>query len=247
MKTVEYGLGHPEVVVLLHGGGLSWWNYKEAALCLAERYHVVLPILDGHAGSDAPFATMEDNARRVIAYIHQRFGGHVHLLGGLSLGGQIVVEVLAQCGHICDYAVVESALARPMPLTAALVKPSFSMCYPLIKMRWFSKLQCWALGIRATLFEDYYRDTACIEKSDLIAFMTANANYQLKDSLAECRAKTLVLVGSRERLVMKKSAAMIAQRLPSARMMVLQGLGHGELSINHGRQYADMLLRLVEK
>ena len=247
MKTVEYGQGHPEVVVLLHGGGLSWWNYKEAAQRLAGSFHVVLPILDGHAGSDAPFTTMEDNARRVIAYIHQRFGGHVHLLGGMSLGGQIVVEMLAQCGSICDYAVVESALVRPMPLTAALVKPVFSMCYPLIKMRWFSKLQSWALGIRATLFEDYYRDTACIEKSDLIAFMTANANYRLKDSLSRCTAKALVLVGSRERPVMKKSAVMIAQRLPSARVQVLNGLGHGELSINHGWQYADMLLRLLEE
>ena len=247
MKTVEYGLGHPEVVVLLHGGGLSWWNYKEAALCLAERYHVVLPILDGHAGSDAPFTTIEDNARRVINYINARFNGHVRLLGGLSLGGQIVVEVLAQCGSICDYAVVESALACPLPVTAALVGPAFALCYPLIRMRWFSKLQCWALGIRATLFEDYYRDTACIEKSDLIAFMTANAKYRLKDSLSRCSAKALVLVGSRERPVMKKSAAMIAKCLPSAQLEVLKGLGHGELSINHGRQYADMLLRLMEE
>ena len=77
--------------------------------------------------------------------------------------------------------------------------------------------------------------------------MTANANYRLKDSLSRCTAKALVLVGSRERPVMKKSAVMIAQRLPSARVQVLNGLGHGELSINHGWQYADMLLRLLEE
>ena len=246
MKTVEYGKGNAKVIVLLHGGGLSWWNYEEAAKILAESYHVVLPILDGHAGSDAPFTTIEDNAKRVIAYISENFGGRVHLLGGLSLGGQIATEVLSKRSHICDFAVIESALACPMPVTAALVKPAFSLCYPLIKMRWFSRLQCWSLGIRMSLFEAYYRDTSCIEKADLIAFMTANAAYRLRNTLAQCRAKTLVLVGGRERRIMKRSAHMICKCLPSARLEVLRDLQHGELSINQGRRFAQMLLEWMQ-
>ena len=246
MKTVEYGKGNAKVIVLLHGGGLSWWNYEEAAKILAESYHVVLPILDGHAGSDAPFTTIEDNAKRVIAYISENFGGRVHLLGGLSLGGQIATGVLSQRSHICDFAVIESALACPMPVTAALVKPAFSLCYPLIKMRWFSRLQCWSLGIRMSLFEAYYRDTSCIEKVDLIAFMTANAAYRLRNTLAQCCAKTLVLVGGRERRIMKRSAHMISECLPSARLEVLKDLQHGELSINHGHRFAQMLLEWMQ-
>ncbi len=246
MKTAEYGKGNAKVIVLLHGGGLSWWNYEETAKILAESYHVVLPILDGHAGSDAPFTTIEDNAKRVIAFIDENYGGHVHLLGGLSLGGQIATEVLSQRSQICDFAVIESALACPMPVTAALVKPAFSLCYPLIRMRWFSRLQCWSLGIRMTLFEAYYRDTSCIEKADLIAFMTANAAYRLRNTLAQCRAKTLVLVGGRERRIMKRSAHMICKCLPSARLEVLRGLKHGELSINHGCRFAQMLLEWMQ-
>ena len=67
MKTVEFGAEHKDTMILLHGGGLSWWNYREAAALLAERYHVVLPVLDGHAASDAPFTTIEENAARVIS------------------------------------------------------------------------------------------------------------------------------------------------------------------------------------
>ena len=36
---IEFGQQNPDVVMLLHGGGLSWWNYREAAKRLAERYH----------------------------------------------------------------------------------------------------------------------------------------------------------------------------------------------------------------
>ena len=73
---VEFGQQNRDVVVLLHGGGLSWWNYREVAVQLAARYRVVLPVLDGHADSDAPFTTMEDNAARLIDYIDAHFGGY---------------------------------------------------------------------------------------------------------------------------------------------------------------------------
>ena len=62
MNYKEYGKENQKTIVLLHGGGLSWWNYREAAELLQGDYRVILPILDGHAGSDRSFTTIEDNA-----------------------------------------------------------------------------------------------------------------------------------------------------------------------------------------
>ena len=94
MKTVEFGKQNNDVIMLLHGGGLSWWNYKAEAELLKNQYHVVLPILDGHAGSDNDFISIEKNASRLISFIDKEFGGSVLLIGGLSLGAQILVEML---------------------------------------------------------------------------------------------------------------------------------------------------------
>ena len=58
MTTVEYGDRSRETVILLHGGGLSWWNYREAAELLEDRFHVILPVLDGHADSDSGFVSI---------------------------------------------------------------------------------------------------------------------------------------------------------------------------------------------
>ena len=69
MKTVEFGKQHNDVIMLLHGGGLSWWNYKAEAELLKNQYHVVLPILDGHAGSDNDFISIEKNASWLILLI----------------------------------------------------------------------------------------------------------------------------------------------------------------------------------
>ena len=94
MQYIEFGKQNKEVIILLHGGGLSWWNYQEVAELLKSRYHIILPILNGHAGSDKSFSTIEDNANDIINFIEEYHNGSVLALGGLSLGGQILVEVL---------------------------------------------------------------------------------------------------------------------------------------------------------
>ena len=180
MKIIEYGKQNPEVIMLLHGGGLSWWNYRSEAELLCDRYHVVLPILDGHAGSDADFTSIEENASRIISYIDKECGGSVFLIGGLSLGAQILVEMLSQRADLCQKAVIESASVIPSRITHALIGPTFSSTYGMIQKEWFAKLQFRYLRIREDLFEDYYRDTAQISKANMIAFLKANTAYETK-------------------------------------------------------------------
>ena len=141
MNVLEYGKENQQTIMLLHGGGLSWWNYSEAAELLKDRYHVILPILDGHAGSSRNFTSIEDNAEALLQYIDEHWGGHIFLIGGLSLGGQVLVEMLAQRPSFCEYAIIESACVIPSKLTNALIKPMFDMSFGLIKKKWFAKLQ----------------------------------------------------------------------------------------------------------
>ena len=242
---MEFGRQNPDVIMLLHGGGLSWWNYREAAQQLAKQYRVVLPVLDGHADSDAPFTTIEENATRLISYIDTHFGGQILAIGGLSLGGQIAVEMLSQRKDICQYALLESALVKPMKMTAALIGPTFGMSYGLIKQAWFAKLQAAYLGIPKALFEDYYRDTCAISKVDMIAFLKANSLYTIKPSLCETEAKVKIVAGSREQKSIRESAQLLHKAIPGSSMEIFPGLRHGDLSINHPQSYVRMFTEWI--
>lgn len=245
MKTVEFGKSNKDVIMLLHGGGLSWWNYREAAALLKNRFHIVIPILDGHRGSDRSFTSIENNAKEIISYIDKKFDGHILLAGGLSLGGQVLVEMLSQRKNICEFAVIESALVIPMRITECLISPAFSLCYPLIKKRWFAKLQFQSLHIHSSLFEDYFDDSSQIKKEDMVSFLRANSSYKLKDTLTDCQAKILILVGGKERRIMKKSAELLGKKIKKSTLEFLPQYNHGDLSINHGMEYAEKLLRLI--
>ena len=238
---IEFGQHNPNVIMLLHGGGLSWWNYREVAKLLEKDYHVILPVLDGHADSDTAFTAIEDHAARLISYIDTHFGGQVTAISGLSLGGQVVLETLAQRPDICRYALIESAQVKPSKLTHALIGPTFGMSYGLIKQRWFAKLQATYLGIPRELFEDYYRDTCAITKADMIAFLKASCAYACKTDLAETTAKVKIVAGSREQKSILDSAKLLHSPISGSQMEILPGLNHGDLSINHPEQYVQML------
>ena len=238
---IEFGQQNSDVIVLLHGGGLSRWNYREVAKLLAERYHVVLPVLDGHADSEAPFTTIEDNAAGLISYVDAHFGGQVFAVAGLSLGGQVAAEMLSQRKDICRYALIESALVKPMKLTSALIAPTFGMSYGLVKQKWFATIQADYLGIPKALFDDYYRDTCKISKADMIAFLKANSLYAIKPSLSETTAKVKIVAGLREQKSIRDSAKLLHKAIPGSDLEILPGLRHGDLSINKPEQYVEIL------
>ena len=245
MRYLEYGNQNTETVILLHGGGLSWWNYRDAAQLLSDRFHVVIPMLDGHADSNVPFTSIEDNAARIIAHIDEHFGGKVLAVGGLSLGGQIAVEMLTQRPDICRFALLESALVKPSKPTYALIKPTFGMSYGLIKQKWFAKMQAAYLGIPQKLFDDYYRDTCKISKEDMIAFLESNSAYSIKPALRDAQAKVHIVFGSKEQSSIRTSGKLLNRMIPDSTLESLPGYNHGDLSLNHPQAYAQMLLTLI--
>ena len=246
MKYIEYGDANKDAIILLHGGGFSWWNYREIAETLSSDYHIILPILDGHAESNDDFSTIEDNAARIISFIDEHLGGSVLLIGGLSLGGQILLEILSQRKNICRYALVESALVIPSKFTYSMIKPAFGSCYGLIKHKWFAKLQFRSYRIKQELFEDYFRDTCGISKQNMISFLQANSLYSVKESLKESCSKVSIFVGEKENNAMQKSASIIHNALPGSSLQVLPKMHHGEFSMNHANDYANTVIQMIQ-
>ena len=245
MKIIEYGKQNNDIIMLLHGGGLSWWNYRAEAELLSDRFHVILPVLDGHADSDNDFSTIEENAGRLISFIENEYGGTVLLIGGLSLGAQVLTEMLTQRKDICRYAVIESTSVIPSKITNALIGPAFASSYGLIRKKWFAHMQFRYLRMREDLFGDYYRDTSKISKDNMTAFLKANTAYQIKPGFQDTTAEVRVIVGGKEQKNMLRSAELLHEMLPESSLEIKKSLYHGEYSINHPENYVKELLEMI--
>lgn len=245
MKVIEYGKENPDVIVLLHGGGLSWWNYRREAELLSDRFHILLPVLDGHAGSEDDFESIGKSAERIISLIGRACGGSILMMGGLSLGGQILTEILCRQGDICRFALIESAAMIPDKVTNALVGPSFSSSYGLIRQKWFASLQSRYLKIPEDLFDDYYRDSSAISKENLIAFTKASTLYSPGESLKNASARVLITAGGKEQKNILRSAELLHGMLKGSRLEIREGLYHGQFSLGCPEAYAGEVLKLT--
>ncbi len=246
MLYKEYGCADNKKAVLLHGGGLSWWGYEAVAKILADKYHVILPVLDGHGDSMRDFISIEDNAADIIKFIDENFGGHIDILGGLSLGGQIAVEILSQRKDICNYAFIESALVIPSKLTDMLVSPMIKSSYWLINKPWFARLQFDYLKMPKELFDRYYEDSCKITEENMISFLKANSSYSIKPSLKDTAAQVVVMAGRKEQGSIKKSAQLLNNTIAGSSAEIIDGMYHGQLSMNYPEKYISILNKYIK-
>ena len=129
MKYFEFGQEHPELMVMLHGGGTSYRGMLPTAQEMARVYHVVLVAYDGF-NPDEPepeFRSPMDEAKRLGDHLVEHYGGKIDILYGISYGCRILMEVLAD-----PRLTVTTTIADGMGLKD----------YPNIRSKWGKDVYC---------------------------------------------------------------------------------------------------------
>lgn len=129
MKYFEFGRENSELMVMLHGGGVSYRGILPTAQEMAKVYRVVLVAYDGF-NPDEPeteFKSPLDEARRLGDYIVDHYGGKIDILYAISYGCRVLMEVLAD--------------AR-LTITTAIADGMSLRDYPNIRSKWGKDVYC---------------------------------------------------------------------------------------------------------
>jgi pimeloyl-ACP methyl ester carboxylesterase len=245
MKIKEFGKTDNEKIIILHGGGLSWWSLEPIIRILSKEFHVITPVIDGHGeDSETTFVSIGNVSEKIISYIDENCDGSVKAICGLSLGAQIVVDILSKRYDISQFAIIESALVKPIKFLKLLYLPMINMLYPLIKYRWYSKLQAKALLVPEEQLDKYYEDSCKISKESLMNITFSNGTFELDSNISNTKAKVLIFVGEKERKIMKQSAKELHEKIKGSELVIVSKSGHGEISLRRPKEYCDYLFRL---
>ena len=86
-----------------------------------------------------------------------------------------------------------------------------------------------------------------LRKNFILHLVAVYDNKQIDDeNLQNIKTKSLVFVGSKERSIMIKSAKKIHNELVNSELEILSGYYHGDLSINHAKEYVSKVKKLVK-
>lgn len=126
---------------------------------------------------------------------------------------------------LADYAIINSALVRPTPFLNKLLHPIVRLFFPLIKQRWFSKLQAKVLYINEDLFEKYYMENRQMKLDTLLRILEENLSFKIPHDFHKATGKILVTVGEKEKTAMVKSAKDIIQTNANCTGIIIPSCG----------------------
>ena len=240
MKFHEFGDKNNPHIMLIHGGGNAWWNYLRQARALSERYHVILPTMDGHGEEyRIPYVSTEATADKLMDYINENCDGHLFALGGVSLGGQIVIELLSRKSDLAEKAIIDGSICYPTPHMANFCMLTFQLTYKLL----FSEKACnRQLALMPKMLpqkmlyteelQDYYRkEMPLLPKETMLSVYRTYMHYQLKESLRDTKAQVMYWYGEKEMKCVKKSAKLFQAYVPDCKIYEAKGYNHGYLAI----------------
>ncbi|QOV35722.1 alpha/beta hydrolase [Streptomyces ferrugineus] len=193
---------------------------------LAERYRVYAV---NRAPGMARGTTMEQVAEQHAQALTEKFGGPVHILG-TSSGGSVAMQlaadhpqvfkrmVLAMAGHTMGdearqaqlkYAEASEAGRRALHHTARISFKSAALAKVVAPLMW--------------LVDPFVRPK---DPSDMVAFVRAEAAFDVRDRLAEIRVPTLVIAGGADRACPPEVCRRTVEGMPDAELVVYDKAGH---------------------
>lgn len=96
MKFFEFGEGNEKLMVMLHGGGVSYLGVLPVAEYMAGEFHVVSVAYDGFHPSEPKeeFISVTEEAEQIAGYIIGHCDGKIDVLYGVSYGCRVLCEVI---------------------------------------------------------------------------------------------------------------------------------------------------------
>lgn len=221
----ESGPASASTVVFLHGGGASGWIWRPVVDQLPD-YHCLVPDLPEHGQSMAEKPlSVKDAAARIADLIRTRaHGGRAHVVG-LSLGAQVIVQMLSASPEVIDHAIVSGTLVRPLP-GVGLVNMTARLYMPFRNIGFMVRANMKGYGVPDKYFAEFAADTRRMTADSFTHVTTENMTFRIPPGLERVTAPVLIVVGQHEMKVMNDSARDLLKAIPNALGRIATHRGH---------------------
>lgn len=229
----------------IHGECLSSFSFKQELKELKKDFTVILPILPGHGDDTDTFRSIDQCCEEILAFIDQEYDGHIHVASGFSLGGQIIVSLLAKRPDLCAFAMVESAHMQPVKLRNWSAYAS-THANGLARQKWFNKFMYYTVFNDDYAVDDYYANYQKMTKENLQAVLDASHSYEMADGVSKATCKMAILVGQREKKSLKHSANLLHDQVANSQIFMLMNYTHGDFSLGNPNEYIRFVKSWVQ-
>lgn len=252
MTIHEYGEDQEKVIVLVHPSVVMWDYFEYVIPLLAERYHLIVPALPGYDEQKPgeAFTSVEEIADSLAKWLLARGVHTVDVLYGCSMGGSIVLRMLAEQqvtikAAVCDGGITPYQL--PWLCTRVLAVRDFLM---------ISMGKVGGLGLLEKAFStDEYSKEDLKYISKVLHFISYKTiwrtfescnNYAMPDSLPEYRGTLQYWYGDKETKERTTDIKYVKKNFHHAYFIKFTDMGHASMASLYPQKMAELLGLLMK-
>jgi len=237
VRAVECGQAGAPMIVLVPGWGCSVYVFHDNIAPLADAgFHVVAVDLKGHGLSDKPLSRGEyslESMRRHVGDILDALGANDIVLAGLSMGAAIAAHVAAAGrGRIRGLVLGSPVGFTGIPGLWAMKGVTASPVVPLLpRIATRTAIKTILHVVNGKLqqvdprdVDEYWAPTQFPEFT--IAMRQLLHEFAWKSGIPKMGAPTLLISGSRDRLLSRSRARRYARAIPAVRHLEIRDSGH---------------------
>ena len=231
-------------LMLIPGLGVSYEIFLPLVELLKDKFRIIAVQVDGFTlGEQTRFTSVDDQAAQAIAFIRNRFDGHLDGVYGLSLGGKILSRMLERDEVTIDHAILDAAPLLPLPKW--LVGP----------LRYYQSYNVWTCyhwtGFWRWVFHSHYFDVLLDECRKTFPYGGRRAVLDGYKSVYTNKLESIhgadihFWYGTKEAFVAKPQVEHLQKIYPELHVEVFPKSNHGQLLVDHPDEVAKRMERIV--
>lgn len=225
----ETGKNNDETIIFLHGEGTAGWVWDKQVESFQD-YHCIVLDIPGHGKSAGvkPF-TIKSAADMIIDLIKNKSkNGKAHIVG-ISLGAQIIVQILNTDPEVVDHALISGTLVRnsePSESFLELLNHLIEVYLPdknkTIRIMSYVR----SYNIPKNLRSNFKESTYIIEPDSANRIIRENMLFKMPSNLEKANVPVLVMNGQKDFIMVKESAINLLNVLPKSKGAMALKVGH---------------------
>lgn len=252
MKIHEFGIHNKIRIVLIHPSAVMW-DYFEYVIPLLEKdFHLIVPALPGYDKdhSKENFTSVEHIADALAKWLNKKNLHTVDLLYGCSMGGSIVLRMLADNSIEVKNAVVDGGIT---PYQLPWIATRF------IAVRDFLMISMGKIGGLKLLEKAFSTDDYSKEDLKYLAgvlhFMSYKTiwrtfescnNYAMPKGIIRYNGKLQYWYGDKEKKDREWDIQYVREHFPTAEFIEIADMGHGSMASLHPQEMAERFEMIVK-
>lgn len=231
-------------LMLIPGLGVSYEIFLPLVELLKDKFRIIAVQVDGFTlGEQTRFTSVDDQAAQTIAFIRNRFDGHLDGAYGLSLGGKILSRILERDEVTIDHAILDAAPLLPLPKW--LVGP----------LRYYQSYNVWTCyhwtGFWRRVFHSHYFDVLLDECRKTFPYGGRRAVLDGYKSVYTNKLESIhgadihFWYGTKEAFVAKPQVEHLQKICPALHVEVFPKSNHGQLLVDHPDEVAKRIEKIV--